>query len=263
MADVDLTQKSVNGNWFFGSSSNLPKQSMVRVDVTDGPPSPVPATASNTFGITWHLPYEAPNPVPYSVVPGKYQVQPARLGPVSYDQTQLKKPTEAQHIDWEAAINGASVVAEVGGQEEIAGGLEIVEAIAKIAKPYTDVDADSNTETGATNNAETWSDSMKLYDNDTYGGGNIPADLQGDPDGYLSCDMYIYQVVHYKDKYWYADGYNSHGYDGTSNNVVYLRNIDGVSDEFYYVRRKPSGAGASPVPPTPMQSVSDQPAAAE
>lgn len=262
MVGVDLTQPSVAGSWFLYSADKLPVTKTVTLTVKDGPGTDG-ATAANTYAVKWHLPYEAPNPVPYSVVPGKYQVQPARLGPVAHDQTQLKKPTQAQHIDWEATINGASVVAKVAGQEEIAGGLEIIEAIAKIAKPYTDVDADSNTETGATNNFETWSDSMKLYDNDTYGGGNIPADLQGNPEGYLLCDMYIYQVVHYKDKYWYADGYNSHGYDGTSNNVVYLRNIDDVSDEFYYVRHQPSGAGASPVPPTPMQSVSDQPAAAE
>ena len=50
--------------------------------------------------------------------------------------------------------------------------------------------------------------------------------------------MYIFQVVHYTDKSWHADGYNSNGYDGNSQHVVYVRSIDAVYDEFQFIQYK-------------------------
>ncbi len=220
--------------------------SSLRVDVqgTD-PQGNNPATAANTYGVSWHLPYEV-NAPPFSIIYSKSPLGGARVGPVPDGQTLLVQATEQQEIDWGATIDGASAIAAGTGQEEIAGGLEILGALAKVTSWKTDVGPE-NSYNGATNGPTTWSDAGN-NNNEIYGGGNIPTELVGNSSGWMLCNLYIYQYGHYKDTSWYADGYNAHGYDGNSQHVLHVHGVDGVYDEFVFVKYK--GPTGIPVPPT-------------
>jgi len=235
----------VNYSLLEADSSKFPLSGTVKVTVTDSDG----ASAANTFGITWHLPYEV-NAPPLSPVYSKSPLGGPRVGPVPDGQTLLVQATKQQEIDWGATIDGASAIAAGTGQEEIAGGLEILGALAKVTSWKTDVGPE-NSYNGATNGPTTWSDAGN-NNNEIYGGGNLPAGLVGNSKGWQLCNMYIYQYAHYKDTSWYADGYNVHGYDGNSQHILHVHGVDGVYDEFVFVQYK-SGIGIPippPVPPT-------------
>ncbi len=217
--------------------NKFPLQCTVRVDVSDNDGA---LASNNTYGITWHLPREAVSPTPFETDAGKYSISPARVGPVPDGGTSLAlEATQPQHIDWEATIDGIAVVAKVSGQEEIAGGAEILAAITKVVKPYTDADGEPK-QNGATSGDQTWGDAISsentIYSDQHANGGNVPLNLINDPQGWHLCDMWVFQVVHFHDKYWYANGYDSHGYDGNSQHVVYQRNIDYVHDEYQFIQ---------------------------
>ena len=213
--------------------TTLPRHATIHVNVTDSDN----AVATNIYNITWHLPYEVINRTPFDIECGKYNLGDARVGPVEDGHTLLVQETKPTEIDWATTIDGATAIAAGTGQEEIAGALEILGDLAKVTNFKTEVGPEASYN-GATNGDDAWSDAQQ-ENGEIYGGGNIsPDDLKTDPSGWQLCDMYIFQEVHYTDKSWYADGYNSHGYDGNSQHVLYVRNIDYVHDEFQFIKYK-------------------------
>ena len=220
--------------------SKFPLHGTVTVNATDSDGT----VASNTYGMTLHLPYEVTNTNPFDTECGKYNLGEARVGPVADGQTLLVNDTKPTEIDWANTIDGATAIAGATGQEEIAGALEILGNLAKVTNFKTEVGPESSYN-GATNGPTTWSDALN-ENQEIYGGNNVPAGLVNNPNGWMLCNMYIYQVVHYTDKSWHADGYNLHGYDGNSLHVLYVRHIDAVYDEFQFVQYKnPNGSPVS------------------
>ena len=58
MVGVSLNQATITGSWFLYDSNKLPATKTIRLDVQDGPQALSPATASNTYSVKWHQPFE-------------------------------------------------------------------------------------------------------------------------------------------------------------------------------------------------------------
>ena len=57
MVGVDMSQQSIPVGWFLGGGGDMPLTKNITVTVTDGPGTDG-ATATNTYAITWHQPFE-------------------------------------------------------------------------------------------------------------------------------------------------------------------------------------------------------------
>ena len=232
-------------------TDNFPKDSHAQVTVTDLSGSG--STDSNTYAITWHLPYEKNALV--STKKTKH-VLLTRLENIQEDMGGSVPLTKGGKIDVGAAIDGIALLIEMSGQEEllpIVGLLELVGKMAEITKWEYEY-ADEQQEI-AQNNATTWGDAESSnaseYKQADGSEPNIPDGMAGDSRNYKLCRMDVKQMELDKDEVYTADGYNLHGFDGNSNHLITAHKIDNVKDEFFFHVYQSTGGGPPAAPASP------------
>ncbi len=215
-------------------TDEFPKESNAQVTVTDLSGSG--STDSNTYAITWHLPYEKNALV--STKKTKH-VLLTRMENIQDDFGGSVPLTKGGKIDVGAAIDGIALLVEMSGQEEllpIVGLLELVGKMAEITKWEYEY-ADEQQET-AQNNATTWGNAetsnASEYKQVDGSEPNIPAYMVGNSSNYKLCRMAVKQMELDKDEVYTAYGFNLHGYDGCENHLITDHKIDNVKDEFFF-----------------------------
>lgn len=216
------------------NSDKFPLSGTVKVTVTDSDG----ASAANTFGITWHLPYEENQFI--GAVNTKHKRGAARVGPVDYGTTLTVKAEGSEDIDVSAVFDTGEAITAVTGQDELAGLFKIASAIAKITDTkYTY--GPENQDFGVSNTPDSgnWTNAGREMNEIYTGDPNIlPATLASDPDGQSLCHLYWYDVEKDKDSSWYADGYNIHGYDGDSQHIIFVRQCILIEGQPFFVQYK-------------------------
>ncbi len=230
-------------------TDEFPKESNAQVTVTDLSGSG--STDSNTYAITWHLPYEKNALV--STKKTKH-VLLTRMENIQDDFGGSVPLTKGGKIDVGAAIGGIAMLVEMSGQEEllpIVGLLELVGKMAEITKWEYEY-ADEQQET-AQNNATTWGNAetsnASEYKQVDGSEPNIPAYMVGNSSNYKLCRMAVKQMELDKDEVYTAYGFNLHGYDGCENHLITDHKIDNVKDEFFFTVYQSTGGGPPAAPP--------------
>jgi hypothetical protein len=250
---VDMTQQSIPASWFLYDTGKLPVTKNITVIARDTNGD----TASNTYAITWHLPYEVVNPQPFAKTHTKKWLGDALITGIPAGETWLRNPSPAKPIKMSAAFDsGAAIVAFTGPEDApLAGLLEIAGKVAELSNweyDWPGEPADSNVSKGATNDGNVgtnltgnWelanadnsdkcpSDGLLYAEPDAP---NVPSDLLGLPTGWQKCTLAIHTVEFDTDESWDADGYNNNGYDGNPYHVVAVHKVDLVHDEPYFLK---------------------------
>ena len=215
-------------------SDKFPLQGTLKVTVTDSDG----ASAANTFGITWHLPYE--ENAFLGTVYTKHKRDAARVGPVDYGSTLTVKAEGAQDVDVSAVFDAGEAITAVAGQEEFAGMFKIASSLAKITNAkYTYGPENTDFSVPNTPDSGNWTNAGNEMNEKYAGDPNIsPATLASDPNGQSLCHLYWYDVEKDEDSSWYADGYNIHGYDGDSQHTIFVRQCDMIEGQPFFVQYK-------------------------
>ena len=209
--------------------NKFPLHCTVRVDVTDTDN----AVAANTYDITWHLPYEATAFL--GSVPQKVKLEKL-YGPIGEGDFSDVQISEARDIDISEGCEIAGGAAAATGQEELAAVLEIAGKLAKLTDAKYHY-AGENVHYGTQNGQDKWTATLN---NPEWASNVENPDLLNfvDPrtgayDGWVFCDLDIYEVEHYHHMTWAADKYDSHGYD-SSGYTLHADPIDSIDEEPYY-----------------------------
>ena len=204
-----------------------PKGSTLSLTVTDSDN----VTATNTFGVTWHLPYED-NTYLGSVKTKKpiktilEAIEPNSTHGTTYDP--------GGSLDMSGAIDGIGILLKMyNPKAEIALGL--VELLGKLASftkwEYEYGEAQT---VSVTNNSQAWTQAVSDQ-NLPYSGAdrNVPTKMMKDPANQAFCNLTVKRIELDNDESWYADGYNIHGFDGNAFHLIKSHKIDNVFNEFY------------------------------
>lgn len=228
------TKNPVSYSLLEPNSDKFPLSGTLTVKVTDSDG----AVGTNTFGITWHLPYEENEFI--GTVYTKHKSGGARVGPVDYGSTLTVKAEGSKDVDVSAIFDAGEAITAAAGQEEYAGLFKIASTLAKITSAkYTY--GPENQDFGVSNQPDdgNWTNAGSETHEKYKGDPNIlPATLAGDPDGQSLCHLYWYDVEKNKDSSWYADGYNIHGYDGNSRHIIFVRECIMIEGQPFFVQYK-------------------------
>lgn len=231
---------------FSPSADALPGSNRLRVDVqgTDSQGNN-PATAVNTYDVTWHFPYEITAFL--GSVPKKTQLNKV-YGPIHQGDMADVQTSQARDIDIGEGFDAAGAVAGIGGQEEAAAVLEIIGKIAKISDFKYHYGGES-TQYGTQNGQDKWTATLNnskwAANVDDQNLLNYQDPRTGAFDGWVFCDLSIYEVKLYHHKTWDADRYTVNGYDSTGY-VLYADPIDGIEEEPYYTEVSTPPAAPGP-----------------
>ena len=214
------------------ANSEFPQTVTYTATVTDSDGT----TGAGTYTVTWHQPYEATTL--YNTTHIKHTVGAPRVGPISPGATTLVQASETQKVDVSAVFDlGATLTADDPG---VAGLFGIASSIAKITDTsYTYAGEASYNGASNTPGSGNWSLAVSDMNEIYQGAPNISSiSLAGDSTNYGLCYMYIYVVENDTDRYWYADGYNTHGFDGDSQHTLDVHQCDLIESEPYFVQYK-------------------------
>ena len=212
-------------------TNKFPLDCTVRVDVTDSDG----AVAANTYGITWHLPYE--KTAFLGSVPEKVKLEKL-YGPIEEGGFSDVTASEGRDIDISEGCELAGGAAAATGQEDIAAILEIVGKLAKLTDTKYHY-AGENIQKGTQNGQDKWD--ATLVNPEWAANVNNPDLLthfnakEQKFDGWAFCKLEIYEVKHYHHMTWAADKYNSHGYEGTGY-TLHADPVDKIDEEPYYTQ---------------------------
>lgn len=219
----------------------FPKSTSISLTVTDGDG----ASATNTFGVKWHLPLEKRDM--FSETYTKHSLKD-RCTDIQPDFPAVMNPEPAQEFKFAPLLDGAALFVPEGAATK--GMLELVAKIAEMFEfkyDYGGENANADKQGAQLNNDSTnYGDAVKEQ-NFIYQGTerNYPINLGPDPFNYWECKMTIKLMEHDHDRSWHADGYSINGFDGNENHVVSSHIVDSVfSERFFHRFRMRNGTPA-------------------
>jgi hypothetical protein len=215
---VQLTSPTTDG---------YPKGSTLSLTVTDSDN----VSAANTFGVTWHIPYEKNTYL--GSIKTKHPIATILEG-IAPNQSHGTTFNKGGSLDLSGSIDGLAVLLKMYKPEaEFAVGLvEILGKIAAITKWEYEY-ADDQTVI-VKNEDLIWSDAVWDQNLPYQGDPNIPPSLIGDIANRGLCNLTVKRVEEDNDESWYADGYKINGFDGNTKHLVKSHKIENVFDQYYF-----------------------------
>lgn len=205
------------------SQDGLPMTTSVTAKVASATYSDATDNASCT--INWHAPYEAISP---GICPTGKDVIETRFSGIGPSDFGSAPESAAKPLEFEVYAEGALIIAFFSGQEELAGLLEIVCHICHITQAALDYFAPDEPPVtiGNRNDGTSWSTAV--------GDGNVPAGMEGNPNGWGKCTLSLCRVAHWSDPHWNCDKYDHHGWVTGGPYDVHGKKVDYVIDEPYF-----------------------------
>lgn len=184
----------------------------------------------NTFTMMVHLPLEKTKHL--STVKSGVILQ-TLMEDVAPGQQEIKQARKATKLDVAGAVDGVAAYFTFTGQEEFAFAAEIVKSFAAFTKLEYEVSGEDEWKGGENSGAEWFT---ALADNmDGYNVVHVPdCPAVHHADGWLFCKLAVKTVAHNQDDTWQADGYDSHGFNGSGHTVTAHQTIDVEDEPFYY-----------------------------
>ncbi len=224
--------------------STFPTSTSLSVTVTDSDN----ATATNTYGVRWHLPYESIGFL--GSVRKKAQLNKL-YGPVHQGDFDYVQPSPARDIDIDKGFDAAGAIAAASGQEALGGILDIIGKLAGLADfkyHYGGQDGDAVGH-GTQNGQDKWTATLNNPDwaanVDTPWLLNYQDPRDHSYDGWVFCDLSIWEVKIWNHKTWMADRYTAKGYDSTGY-ILYADPIEKIEEEPYYTKVSGPSSPTSP-----------------
>ncbi len=209
--------------------TKFPLTGTVVVNVTDSDG----AVVTNTYRMTWHLPYE--KAVLLGTVMGS-DVYETRISDIDQSLSQNVPLSHDKIVNLEGLVDGISVVASVLGQDEIAGLFELLSGISKITNWTYEFQEEPAATLGGMNWQGTWNQATHddtMWKSQTLPSNyiqHIPPKYFNDPNGYYSCTMDVDRVEYTTSTNWDADKYYQHGYV-SPNHPLFTKVITSNHDE--------------------------------
>lgn len=201
------------------SADNFPKHSTFQVTVTE--PSSG-ATDSNTYDVTWHLPYEGTDVISHDQGKDIIATRASGVPPSGWADF---SESEGGEFPAEVIADGGSLLASATGQPEIEGIAEVVGKIVGIINWLEKYQHEDSVVHGAENGPDTWAVAQAR--------GNVTGIHANDPNGWLYCDMAWCRVAYWSGSHWYADKFNLNGFAG-AHCILSGKQVDAVREEPYF-----------------------------
>lgn len=155
-----------------------------------------------TYSIQWHLPYEKSDP---GLNWGTKEIFDTRISGLSPASIGILAKSAGGEFPIEATVDGVATLAEMAKQPEAVALAKVIGAVLSITQWVYSYNEEPEVQNGARNDFTSW----QVAQND----GNTPPDLANNSQGWLNCNMDWCRVRHESGQAWYADLYDSHGYN--------------------------------------------------
>ncbi len=211
-------------------AKSFPQSQSLQVTVTDAQEPSI--TATNSYGMTWHLPYERFGAA--TVTPEGRRMD--RMLDRFHSGTQSIPPQPGEVIGHLAGggLEGGSYYSPDADAAE-----QIVFQLTDAPRSYAWSGTPGNTD--FTNDQDTWD--LTVADPDSQGNFN-PPDIINRPSGWQGCDMEVWKVMRFKHTTWAADHYNLNGFESTGHKLFVNTDHKIRFEPYYFANNTSSGSNA-------------------